>query len=122
METLKNESPSYSTVKKLAAEFKSGRENINSCLTKDAATAENVMVVHTLIMCDRRRDKQSIASKIGIRLWAIQSILTDILGRLPQSNDVIYTCDDVAFRFCLPTRKLKDPGTKTKISRKAPSQ
>ena len=122
METLEKESPSYSTVKKLAAEFKSGRENFHFCHPKDAVTAENVMVVHTLIMCDRRRDKRSIASEIGIRFGAIQSIQNDILGRFPQSNDVIYTCDDVACRFCLPTRKLGDRGTKTKNSRKALSQ
>ena len=35
------------------------------------------------------------------------------------TNDVIYTCDDVANRFCLPTLKLEDRGTKTKNSRKS---
>ena len=94
----------------------------HSCRLKDAATAENVMVVHTLIMSDRRPDKRSIASKIGIRFGTIRSILTDILGRFPQSNDVIYTCDNVSCHFCLPTQKLEDRGTKTKKSRKALSQ
>ena len=36
--------------------------------------------MHTLVMCDRRQDLQSIASKVGISFGAVQSILTDILG------------------------------------------
>ena len=47
---------------------------------KHATSDENVMVVHTLVMCDRRQDLQSITSKIGIRFGAVESILTDILG------------------------------------------
>ena len=44
----------------------------------DGLTAdENFKVVHTLVMCDRRRDLQSIASEVGIRIGAI---LTRILG------------------------------------------
>ena len=57
METLGKESP-YSTVKKWAAEFKRGRERVEddgwSSRAKDATTDENVKVVHTLVMCDRR--------------------------------------------------------------------
>ena len=33
---------------------------------KDATADENFMVVHTLFMCDRRQDLQSIASEVGI--------------------------------------------------------
>ena len=78
------ESPSYSTVQKWAAEFKRGRESVEddglSGRPKDAITDENVKVVHTLVMCDRRRDLRSIASEVGIRIRAVQSILTDISG------------------------------------------
>ena len=56
MKTLGNESPSYSAVKKLAAEFKWGRESIDddprSGRPKDATTDENIEIVHNLIMCD----------------------------------------------------------------------
>ena len=83
METLGNESP-YITVKKWAAEFKRGRESVEddgrSGRPNDATADENVNVVHTLVMCDRRRDLQSIASEVGISFGAVQSILTDILG------------------------------------------
>ena len=51
-----------------------------SGLPKDAAADENVKFVHTLIMCDRRRDMRSIASEVGISFGAVQSILTKILG------------------------------------------
>ena len=84
METLEKESPSYSTVKKLAAEFKRRRESVEDdgrCgCPKDANADENVKVVHILVMCDRSRDKRSIASEVAISFGAVQSILTDILG------------------------------------------
>ena len=84
METLGKESPSYSTEKKWAAEFKRGRKSIEddgrSGRPKDATLDENVKVVHTLVICDRRLDLQSKASEAGISFGAVQSILTDILG------------------------------------------
>ena len=87
METFGKESP-YSTVKKREAEFKRGRESVEDDglfgRPKDAAADENVKVMHTLVMCDRR-DLQSIASEMGIRFGAVQSILTDILGMLKVS-------------------------------------
>ena len=76
MKTLGNESPYYSTVKKLAAEFKRGRESIvddeRSGHPKDATTDENVEIVHNLVMCDRRRDLRSIASEVGISFGVVQ--------------------------------------------------
>ena len=57
METLGKESPFYSTAKKWAF-FKKERESVEddglSGRPKDATTDENVKVVHTLVMCDRR--------------------------------------------------------------------
>ena len=47
---------------------------------KDAANDETVKVVHTLVMCDRRRDLRNIASEVDIHLWAVQTILTNVLG------------------------------------------
>ena len=83
MRPLGNEYLSYSTVKKWAAEFKRRRESIEddarSDRPKDATTDENVEIVHNLVMCDRRRDLRSIASAVGIRFGAVQTILTDIL-------------------------------------------
>ena len=69
IETLGNEYPSYNTVKKWAADFKSWRETVAgdgmSDRQKYASAKENVMVVHTLVLCDRRQDLRSIASKVG---------------------------------------------------------
>ena len=69
---------------KRAAEFKRGRKSIEdnerSSHPKHATTDQNVMVVHTLLMYDRRRDLQSTASEVARRFGAVQSILTDILG------------------------------------------
>ena len=47
---------------------------------KDVTTDENVKVVHTLDMCDRRGDLRCIASEEGTSFGAVQSVLTDILG------------------------------------------
>ena len=47
---------------------------------KEATTDGNVELVHSLIMCDRRRRLRDIARQIGIRLGAVQSILIVILG------------------------------------------
>ena len=49
-----------------------------SACPKNVTANENVKVVHTLVMCDKRRDLRSIASKVGIRFGAVQSNLTDI--------------------------------------------
>ena len=61
-----------------------GRESIedderSGCL-KEATRDENVEIVHSLVMCDRRRTLRDIASEVGISFGAVQSILTDILG------------------------------------------
>ena len=84
METLGKESPSYSTEKKWAAEFKRGRESVEddgrSDHPKNATTDKNVKVVNTLVMCDRRQNMQSIASEVSICFGAVQSIKIDILG------------------------------------------
>ena len=54
------ESPSYSTAKKLATEFKRVRESIEddewSGHPKDVTADVNVKVMPTLVMCDRRHD------------------------------------------------------------------
>ena len=58
MENLWKESPSYSTVKKWTADFKRGKESFEdygpSGHPKDATVNENVKVVNTLNMCDRK--------------------------------------------------------------------
>ena len=88
MDTLWKASP-YTTVKKWAAEFKRGRESVEGDgwfgRPKDASADENVKVVHTLVVCDRRQDLPSLASKVGISFGAVQSSLTDILGMLKVS-------------------------------------
>ena len=84
METLEKGSPSYGTVKKCAADFRRGRESIEvnerSEHPKEATKDENTEIVHTLVMCDRKRNLRDIASEVGISFGAVQSVLTNILG------------------------------------------
>ena len=70
-------------VKKWAAEFRRGKESVEdykrSRLPKEATTDENVEIVPSLIMCDRRRSLRDIAKQIGISYGVLQSILIETL-------------------------------------------
>ena len=67
-----------------AAEFRRGSESVEdyeqSGHPKKATTDENIEPVHSLIMCDKMRSLHDIARQIGISIWAVKPILTDILG------------------------------------------
>jgi hypothetical protein len=76
MNTLGKESPSYSIVQKLAAEFKRERPG----QPKEATNDETAKAVHDLVMCDRRPDLRSIAREVGICFGSVQAILTDVYG------------------------------------------
>ena len=69
-------------MKKLATKFKRGREsseeNGRSGRQKDATADENVKVVHTLVLCDRRRDLRSTAIEVGISFGEVKSILRHV--------------------------------------------
>ena len=84
METLGMEYSSYNTIKKWAAEFKRGRVSVEddgrSDRLKGATANENVKVMPTLLMCDRRRNLHSIAREVGISFGAAQLILPNISG------------------------------------------
>ena len=84
IKTLGDKPPSYSTVKKRAAEFRRRRESVEvygrSGRPKEAITDGNVKLVHSLNMGDRRRSLHDIAREVGISLGAIQSIFTDVQG------------------------------------------
>ena len=75
----------YKQSEKMGSRVKEGeRESVGddgwSGRPKDDTADENVKVVLTLVMCDRRRDLRSIGSEVGIRFGTVRSILTDILG------------------------------------------
>jgi transposase len=84
MDTLCKESPSYSTVKQWAAEFKRGRESSEDYerprRPKEATNNDTAEAVHDLVMCDKRRDLRSIAREVGISSGSVQAILTDVYG------------------------------------------
>ena len=79
---------------------------------KDATTDENLEIVHSLVMCDRRRDLRSIASEVGISFGAVQTILTDIMGMSKVSARWVpkmLTDDQKRCRLDIP-RYEDDPG------------
>ena len=77
------EESSYSTVKWTAESWR-GRESMEDYELpwhpNEATIDENILLVHSLIMCDRRRSLHDIAKQIGVSFGAAQSILTHISG------------------------------------------
>ena len=95
METFGKESPPFYSTVKNGQQSLGGRERESvedyggSGGPKDVANDEKVKVVHTLVMCDRRRDLRNIASEVDIHLWAVQTILTNILGMSNVSTTLV---------------------------------
>jgi transposase len=86
MDTFGKESPSYSTVKKWAAEFKRDKESIvddeRPGWPKEATNDEIAEAVYDLVICVRKRDLRNIAREVGISFGSVQAILTDVYGML----------------------------------------
>ena len=81
---LGNTSPSYSTIKKWAAEFKQGRESLEddprSGSPRSSTAADQVDTIHRMVLEDRRLTIQQIADKTGISYGSVQRVLIDTLG------------------------------------------
>ena len=117
IKTIGDGSPSYSTVKKWAAEFRRGRVEVYewSGHPKESTADENIELVHSLIMCDRRRSLPDIARLIGMFWVSFQSVLTDILRMSKVSAKWVHrmlTKDqkknrlDISNISCLSTRMI----------------
>ena len=69
-------------MKKRAGEFRRGRESLKdyelSECPKKATTDENVELVHSLIICDRRRSLHDIGRQIGM-FWGSSVYLEQYL-------------------------------------------
>ena len=72
IKTFGDGSPSYSTVKKWASEFKRRRRAWRIMI------GLGVELVHSLIMYDRRINLHDIAGQIGISVGAVQSIFINL--------------------------------------------
>ena len=72
-----DESPSYSMMKKWAAQFRRGRENMEDyewfAHPEEAAMDKNVQLMCSLIMCGRRKGLHDIGRQIGISFGTVQS-------------------------------------------------
>ncbi|XP_067130023.1 protein GVQW3-like [Centruroides vittatus] len=83
-EVLGEFAPSYTTVKKQTALFKSGRESVEddsrSGRPSTAVTEENIDKVHDLVLADRRLKTCEIAETTGISVDRVHHILTENLG------------------------------------------
>ncbi|KOC61211.1 Histone-lysine N-methyltransferase SETMAR [Habropoda laboriosa] len=81
---LDDNAPSYTTVKKWAAEFKHGhtslQDNSRSGRPKTATTEEIMIKVHNIVLQDRRLKVSEIARDVGISDERVHHILTKELG------------------------------------------
>lgn len=82
--TLKESAPSFSTVKKWAAEFKRGRTSIQdderTGRPKTVVTDQIVSKIHNAILDDRRLKVREIAEAVNISIDRVHHILRDVLG------------------------------------------
>ena len=82
--TLKDSSPSCSTVKKWAADLKRGRTSIQdderSGRPKTATTDEIVTKIHNAVLHDRRLKVRELADIVNISIDRVHYILHDVLG------------------------------------------
>lgn len=82
--TLGDSSPSFSTIKKWAAEFRRGHTSIQdderSGRPRTATSAENVAKIHNAILNDRRLKVRELADMAKISNDRVHYILHDILG------------------------------------------
>ena len=79
VDTLGDDAPALSTVKKWAAEFKRGRESLEddprSGRPATATTQENIDRVHHMVMDDRRLSVNQIANTVVISRERVGNIL-----------------------------------------------
>ena len=71
MKTVGDESPSFSTIKKWAAEFMRGRRAWRSWCTKKATTDKNIEFVYSVILCDKRRSLRDIPRQMSICIGSV---------------------------------------------------
>jgi hypothetical protein len=93
-------------VKKWAAEFKRDRESIGDDerpgQPKGVTNDENAEAVHDLVMCDRRRNLQSISWEVCISFCSVQALLTYFYGMSKVSSRLV-------------PRQLNDDQKRTKL-------
>ena len=84
IETLRDNAPSFATVKRWASECKRGRDSVEddprSGRPSTACNQENTDHVHQLVMDDRRLTVRHIATTIGISHERVEKILSKELG------------------------------------------
>ena len=82
--TLGEHAPSYSMVKKWAAEFKRGRESLEDDprpgRSVTVSTRETIDKIHDMILADRRIKQRYIATHLGISQERVQAIIHNELN------------------------------------------
>lgn len=95
-ETMKDECPSYATVKNWVAKFKRGdygvEDEARSGRPPEVTTPENIEAVHELILKDRRISITSIEKELNISYARVQNIIHAELGMKKLSAKWVLKC------------------------------
>ena len=95
------DSPPYTTVKKWAAKFKSGRDSTEddpqSGRPKTSTTDEQADAIHRIVLNDRCPTVQQIGKSIGMSSSSVHTVLTEILGMSKLSAKLVPKKDTDSF-------------------------
>ena len=96
--TLGEDAPSYTIVKKWAAEFKRGRESLEDDPRPGrrvtVTTPETIAKIHDIIMADRRVTERYIAIELGISQERVHTVIHNELQMSKVSKGVLFHQDN----------------------------
>ena len=97
----------WQNILRITAKRHAHLQTLTKTPVKDSTGDENVKVVHTLVMCDRRRDLRSMASEVCItNIFGISKVSARLLPRV-LADDQKRTPLDISMFLCTSCLAVK---------------